>query len=160
MVAASGSKENFDFLISKGTNLNMKDTLGNDLMYYAFKYYNNNKEVTQHFINQLRLAGIHGKNKYKNENTLAHIAIEKNSVFLLKEAIKMGTNINSKNSLSLSPLHLAAMKATNKELIDVLLKSGAKKNTLTDFDESPYDLALQNELLNKGNIDLAFLKIN
>jgi ankyrin repeat protein len=141
----------------------MKDTLGNDLMYYAFKSYNNNnnnKEVTQHFINQLRLAGIHGKNKYKNENTLAHIAIEKNSVFLLKEAIKMGTNINSKNSLSLSPLHLAAMKATNKELIDVLLKSGAKKNTLTDFDESPYDLALQNELLNKGNIDLAFLKIN
>ena len=35
-----------------------------------------------------------------------------------------------------------------------------KKNTLTEFNESPYDLALQNELLNKENIDFAFLKID
>ena len=156
-----GKKENFDFLLSKGADLKIKDTLGNDLMYSAFNSYNSNKkQVTQHFINQLKLAGFHGKKTYKNENTLAHIAIEKQSIFLLEKAIEMGANINSKNNINLSPLHLAAMKATNKELIDVLLKNGAEKNTLTEFNESPYDLALQNELLNKGNIDLAFLKIN
>ena len=72
----------------------------------------------------------------------------------------MGTNINFKNSIHIIPLHLAAMKARNKELISVLLNNGTEKNTLTEFDESPYDLGLQNELLNKGNIDFSFLKID
>ena len=156
-----GKKENFDFLLSKGADLNIKDILGNDLMYYVFKSHNSKKkEVTQHFLNQLSSAGLNGKKMYGNGNTLAHIAIEKHSVFLLENAIEMGTDINFKNNINISPLHLAAMKATNKELIDILLNNGAEKNTLTEFNESPYDLALQNELLNKGNIDFAFLKID
>jgi ankyrin repeat protein len=156
-----GKKENFNFLLSSGAKLNTKDTLGNDLMYYVFKSHNSKKKkVTQHFINQLSTKGLNGKKIDENKNTLAHIAIEKQSVFLLEKAIEMGTNINFKNNINLSPLHLAAMKATNKELLDVLLNNGAEKNTRTEFNESPYDLALQNELLNKGNIDLAFLKID
>ena len=156
-----GKKENFDFLLSEGADLNLKDTSGNDFMYYVFKSHNSKKkEVTQHFINQLSSAGLNGKKMYENGNTLAHIAIEKHSVFLLEKAIEMGTNINFKNNINISPLHLAAMKSTNKELIDVLLNNGAEKNTFTEFDESPYDLALQNELLNKGNIDFTFLKID
>tara|TARA_B100000795_G_scaffold175029_1_gene132186 strand:+ start:456 stop:716 length:261 start_codon:yes stop_codon:yes gene_type:complete len=86
--------------------------------------------------------------------------LKKYLIFLLEKAIEMGTNINLKNNINISPLHLAAMKARNKDLIDVLLNNGAEKNTLTEFNESPYDLALQNELLNKGNIDFAFLKAN
>ena len=156
-----GKKENFDFLLSKAVDLNVKDIFGNDLMYYVFKSHTIKKtEVTQHFINSLNLAGLNGKKTYENGNTLAHIAIEKHSVFLLEKAIEMGTNINFKNNINISPLHLAAMKAKNKELIDVLLNNGAEKNTFTDFNESPYDLALQNELLNKGNIDFAYLKLD
>ena len=156
-----GKKENFDFLLSKGVDLNIKDVFGNDLMYYVFKFHNSKKkEVTQHFLNQLSSAGLNGKKMYENGNTLAHIAIEKHSIFLLKKAIEMGTNINFKNKINISPLHLAAMTSKNKELIDVLLNNGAEKNTLTEFNESPYDLALQNELLNKENIDFAFLKID
>ena len=156
-----GKKENFDFLLSKGADLHIKDFLKNDLMYYVFKSHNSKrKEVTQHFINELSAAGLNGKKIDENKNTLAHMAIEKHSVFLLEKAIEMGTNINLKNNINISPLHLAAMKARNKDLIDVLLNNGAEKNTLTEFNESPYDLALQNELLNKGNIDFAFLKAN
>jgi hypothetical protein len=42
----------------------------------------------------------------------------------------------------------------------LLLKNGADKELLTEFDESPYDLAIENELLRKENINLAFLKID
>jgi len=126
-----GKKENFDFLLSKGADLNSKDAMGNDLMYYVFKSYNSNKkELTQYFIDQLILAGLDGKKIYENENTLVYLAIEKYSVFLLNKAIEMGTNINFKNNMNISPLHLAAMKASNKELIDVLLKNGAEKKHL------------------------------
>jgi ankyrin repeat protein len=129
-------------------------------MYYVFQSHADTKKaVTQHFIDQLGAAGLNGKQVYENNNTLAHIAIEKNSVFLLEKAIEMGADINFKNAMYISPLHLAAMKATSKKLMAVLLEHGASKNTLTEFNESPYDLALQNELLTKENINLDFLKM-
>ena len=84
-------------------------------MYYVFKFHNSKKkEVTQHFLNQLSSAGLNGKKMYENGNTLAHIAIEKHSIFLLKKAIEMGTNINFKNNINISPLHLAAMTSKIK----------------------------------------------
>jgi hypothetical protein len=70
----------------------------------------------------------------------------------------MKTANNFKNNISMSSMHPTMIKATNKELIDVLLHNSAKINTPTEFNESPSNLALQNELLNKGNIDFYFLK--
>jgi ankyrin repeat protein len=156
-----GRKDHFDFLLSKGADLGITDALGNDLMYYVFKSFSpKNEDLTQYFIKRLKAYGLNGKSLYTNNNTLAHIAIEKHSVFLLEQAIAMGTNINLKNTTNLSPLHLAAMKAKNKTIINVLLEHGVEKNTRTEFNESPYDLALQNELLRAKNIDLTVLKTN
>tara|TARA_B110000003_G_scaffold200907_1_gene199556 strand:- start:3481 stop:3642 length:162 start_codon:yes stop_codon:yes gene_type:complete len=53
---------------------------------------------------------------------------------------------------------MAAMKAKDLEIISFLLKNGANKIIKTDFDESAYDLASENELLNKNNIDLKILR--
>ncbi len=154
-----GKKENFDFLLEQGADLNITDGNDYDLMYYAFKSYNSKKEeYTLHFINELKIAGLIPKKMYRDKNTLAHYAIEKQSVFLLEKAIELGVDLNYKNNINISPLHLAAMKATNKELISILLKNGSNKNILTEFDETPYDLALQNELLT--GINLTFLKID
>ena len=156
-----GKKENVDFLIQKGANLNIIDNNGNDLMYYAFQTYSPKKEnIIKQIIDQLKTAGINAKNINKDNNTLAHIAVEKHSVFLLETAINLGADINSKNTMNLSALHLAAMKSKNRDLIALLLKNGANKELLTEYDESPYDLAVQNELLKKENINLAFLKID
>ncbi|WP_027076073.1 ankyrin repeat domain-containing protein [Maribacter antarcticus] len=161
MAIEGGRKDNFDFLRNKGADLHGMDSLGNDLMYYAFISYNSKKEdLTKYIVTQLEIAGLDGKSIYHNKNTLAHIAIKKQSVFLLKKAIELGVDLNYKNDIHISPLHLAAMKATNTELITVLLKQGADKNTVTEFNESPYDLAIQNELLMNEKVDVAFLKMD
>jgi ankyrin repeat protein len=155
------NKENFDFLLAEGANLSLLDRKGNDLLYYAFVSHRNNTEnFTEHIIRTLQAAGIDGDKAYDDNNNLVHMAIEKQSVFLLEHAIRLGADVNAKNKMNISPLHLAAMKATNKDLISVLLAHGANKTALTEFNESPYDLAVQNEILKKENINLAFLKID
>ena len=56
----------------------------------------------------------------------------------------------------LTPLHLAAMKAKDVKLLQLLISKGADKKILTDFNESAFDLAKENELLSKS--DITFLK--
>jgi hypothetical protein len=50
------------------------------------------------------------------------------------------------------------MKATDPSLLDFLLKKGADRSILTDFEESAYDLARENEILNQKGVKLDFLK--
>ncbi|MEM9686693.1 MAG: ankyrin repeat domain-containing protein, partial [Bacteroidota bacterium] len=155
------SKEAFDYLIENGANLDIVDVVNNNLLYYAFDAYTPDKEeVTDYIITTLQNAGVKGTNVYAQGNTLAHIAIKKHSAFLLEKAIKLGVDINHKNNLNLSPLHLAAMKAKDKTLLSILLDNGADRQLLTEFNESAYDLAIQNELLEKEKFSLSFLKID
>ena len=152
-------KENFDLLIEHQADLNVQDTEGNNLLYYAFEAHTEGKEeITDYIINKNLTANVKGSHAYINGNTLAHIAIKKQSLFLLEKAIEIGVDINQKNDLELSPLHLAALKAKNEKLLSTLLNHGADKQLLTQFNESAYDLASQNELLEKGKVSLSFLK--
>ena len=50
------------------------------------------------------------------------------------------------------------MTGKNDELIKLLIRFGADKTIKTDFDESSYELALENELLKKNATDINFLK--
>ena len=52
------------------------------------------------------------------------------------------------------------MKATNNEIIDVLIAAGADKSILTDFGESSYDLASENEILISNKTDISRLQVN
>ena len=92
-------------------------------------------------------------------DTLWHLAVKANDLDLLKELTKCNIPINQKNSEGLTPLHLAAMKAQDADILKFLIAQGADKNSKTDFDESVFDLAAENELLNQQNIPLNFLKI-
>ena len=65
-------------------------------------------------------------------------------------------DINAKNKKGLSALQEAVLIAKNHKIIKHLLSKGADKNVKTDFDETLYDLAKENE--NLKNTDISFLK--
>ena len=50
------------------------------------------------------------------------------------------------------------MKSSNSEVLLLLIKHGADKNIMTDFEERAFDLASENELLKSEQIDIDFLK--
>ena len=69
-----------------------------------------------------------------------------------------GIPVNQKNDEGLTPLHIAAMKAKDTDILKFLIAQGADKALKTEFDESVYDLAKENELLQKQNVELNFLQ--
>lgn len=55
-------------------------------------------------------------------------------------------------------LHKAVLVAKNDTVIQYLLSIGAKKDIITNFGETPYQLAKENEFLTKNNVSIDFLK--
>lgn len=146
----------FTTLKEKGANVNVVDADGNNLFYHLFNAYNRRSaKGFDAFATALENANVSSKNASKN-TTLLHVAIEKGERKLIQKAMELGIGINQKNSDGLTPLHIAAMKAKDVKLLQMLLHKGADKAIKTDFDESVYDLAKENELLNKSDIN--FLK--
>ena len=115
---------------------------------------------TRQMITQLLKAGVSAHGVDSEGNTLAHIAVQKHSMFLLEKAIEMGVDLNKQNNMNLSPLHFAAMQGKDKDLMLMLVDKGANKELKTEFDESAYDLALENELLQKEKVNVQFLRMD
>ncbi|MEM9846421.1 MAG: ankyrin repeat domain-containing protein [Bacteroidota bacterium] len=150
----------FDLLLSKGADISVLDQKGNNMLYYIFNAYSSRNEATfNKFLTVANQQKLDGSVAFESGNTLAHIAVDKNAKVLLEKAIELGADINQKNNDGLTPLHLAAMKASNEELLTLLLKHGADKSILTDFEESAFDLASENELLTDKAVNVEFLKI-
>ncbi|RZK81006.1 MAG: ankyrin repeat domain-containing protein, partial [Pedobacter sp.] len=91
-------------------------------------------------------------------NTLYHVAIAKNDVSILKRLQPLGIDINAKNKEGFTVLHKAAMISKDDVVLKYLLSAGAKKEAVTGFDETAFDLASENESLTKNNISVTFLK--
>ncbi|MEM9528226.1 MAG: ankyrin repeat domain-containing protein, partial [Bacteroidota bacterium] len=159
LLTQRGNTKAFDYLLVNGADAQVVDTDGNDLLALAFQSFYAKREANyEHVIDALIEKELPLKKQYADGNTLAHLAIEQNSAFLLEKAIALGVDVNLRNDLGLSSLHLAAMKATNPELMDMLLAAGADKTLRTSFNESAYDLAHENELLGKAQVSLEMLK--
>ena len=153
-------KDAFNFLTKNGANLNIEDKNKDDLISLAFKNHIDRKdEDYEYIINNLVEMGVTAKPNYSEGNSLLHYAVEKNSKFLVKKALELNVDPNYKNQLGLTSLHLAAMKATNSFITEILIEAGADKNILTDFGESPYDLASENEILISNKTDITHLQI-
>lgn len=145
------------FLLKKGADLNVLDDDGNSLSYYLLNNYKSNN--TKSFEEKLKLLTKNGlvfdKLQHKN-NSLIHLATKQNNLQLLRRLEGFSIDINTKNDDGLTALQIAAMQGKDVNIIKYLISIGADKTIKTDFDESVYDLASENELLNKNNI--SFLK--
>ncbi|MFC5048618.1 ankyrin repeat domain-containing protein [Aquimarina hainanensis] len=148
-----------EFLLTAGANVNAVDKKGNTIGYYLIKSFSSKKE--NDFDKKVALLKKHGWNSQISEgngSTLFHIAMEKHSIPLLKKIHAMGININTKDKNGNTALHLAAMKSKNPKILKYLMTIGADKKIVTEFNESVYDLATENELLKENNSSLNFLK--
>jgi len=147
------------FLMEKGTSVQGQDRAGNGLGYYLVNGYSDSNELVfgQKLI-ILTAAGLKMDALQSNGETLLHLAVKKNSLPLLKALANYQIPMNTKNKEGYTPLHLAAMKATGTVILQFMIDKGADKKATTDFGETVYDLASENEILLKQNIKINFLQ--
>jgi len=159
MAVRSNSAEVVEFLLSKGANLNVVDKEGNNLAYYLFQSYGpRGKDDFDAKLKVLSDKGLNLAGIQPNGNSLYHLAVAKNDLALAKLVSSYKVDVNVKNKEGYTALHKAAMTAKDVELMQYLISVGAKKDIVTEFKESPYDLAAENEFLTKNKVSIDFLK--
>ncbi len=157
----SGSSAMVEYLMANGAKTDIDDQKGNNLAYYWIQSYQPTaakKDDFQNKYNLLHKAGVNFTNSQKDGNTLYHLAIAKNDLDLMKKLEKIGADINAKNKEGMTVLQKAALTANDDSILKYLVSKGAKKDIKTEFDETAYDLASENELLGKKKISVDFLK--
>lgn len=165
-----GSPEAVNLLLAKGADVNVKDKNGDNLGVYLVQSYrpqmmgrgqegaNAKQDPFTAKVKLLQDKGLNLATPQKDGNTLYHVAIIKNDLNLLKKIADLNVDINAKNKDGLTVLHKAAMVAKDDTILKYLISSGAKKEVTTEFDESAYALAKENESLTKNNVSVDFLK--
>jgi ankyrin repeat protein len=154
------SIEVVQFLLKKGADIDMTDAENNTLSFYLLNNFNANKpEIFEGKLRVLKENGLVVNQIQHAKNTLLQIATERNDLSLLKRLASLNIAINNINEEGLTALQIAAMKAKDTKIIEYLIRIGANKNVKTDFDESIYDLASENELLKEKKANIAFLKL-
>jgi ankyrin repeat protein len=165
MAIRSNSAETANYLISKGADVKALDKKGNNLAYYLMESYRPQRgpggPAGDEFGAKMALLkdkGINLTAPQKDGNTLYHLAVIKNDIGLLKRLEPLGIDINAKNADGLTALHRSAMIAKDDAMMKYLISAGAKKDAVTNFKETAYDLAAENESLTKNNVSVTFLK--
>jgi ankyrin repeat protein len=147
------------FLLDRGCDVFAKDHNGNTIAYYLVRSFDNIKpDEFDYKLKLLQEKGMQMNTTQAGGNTLIHLAAKDNNLVLLKLLSDFDINVNVKNDEGFTALHLIAMKATDDQSMKYLLSKGANKKIKTDFEETAYDLASENELLQKQNTSLNFLK--
>ena len=171
----SNSPEIVSYLISKGADVKILDKKGNNLAFYLIESYRpqggrgtggpgegaGSGPKRDDFTAKLDLLKEKGLNvtvPQKDGNTLYHLAIAKNDISLLKRLQPMGIDINAKNNEGLTALHKAALIAKDDTIMKYLISIGAQKESVTNFKETAFDLATENESLSKNKVSVNFLK--
>ncbi|WOI21813.1 ankyrin repeat domain-containing protein [Nonlabens ulvanivorans] len=159
MAVNRNTPEVVEFLLNKNAAIEMVDTQNNTLAYYLLNAYKANN--TGSFEAKLKLLldrGLSMRTVQNNGNTLLHIATLNNDLALLKRLASFDIDINTKNDDGYTVLQIAAMKAHSSDILQYLIANGADKTVITEFEESVYDLATANELLQQNDSSLKFLK--
>ncbi len=170
LAVRSNSADLVALLLSKGAQANVLDSKGNNLAFYLLESYrpvsatarpttgtNPNADFEQKWT-LLTKAGLNIATPQKNGSTLYHLAVAKNDLALFTRIAASGIDINAKDEEGLTALHKAALVAKDDRLLQYLLSAGANKSAKTNFNETAFDLASENETLRKNNVSLTFLK--
>lgn len=145
-----------ELLLKKGANVQILDQKKRSLAYYLINSFSErNKDDFYKKWDLLQQYGL-DMTALNGENYLLHWAIEKNNADLIQKIATLPLDINQKNNDGLTPLHKAIMTAKDTKIIQLLIKLGADIKITTDFGETPFDLAQENETLQHQNIQ--FLK--
>jgi len=140
----------YRYLIDNNLSTNARDSIGMTPFLYSVQ--NNSIEGIKILIEEK--TNVNVKNS-KGENAL-HIAVKRKNKEIINNIIKEIKNINEKTNEGMTALHISAMNSKNNEILKTLLKHGADKKLKTNFNETAFMLAKENELLN--NTPLNFLK--
>jgi ankyrin repeat protein len=153
------SPEVVEFLLENDSTALVKDAKGNTIAYYLVASYDSRKaDDYDAKLKLLQEKGVKMNTTQAKGHTLFHLAAKDNNLELLKHLSGFDIDVNSKNEEGLTALHLAAMKAEDGEMMKYLISKGADTKIKTSFEETVYDLASENELLQKQNTSLNFLK--
>jgi uncharacterized protein len=170
MAVSSGTPKAVEILLNKGADVQLINKEGNNLGFYLIQSYRpqmnrgpegNNTLKEDPFTEKIKLLqdkGLDLAAPQKDRSTLYHFALLKNDITLLKKLADLKIDVNTKNNEGLTALHKAAMVAKNDIIMNYLISIGAKKDIKTEFDETAYALAKENETLTKNNISVEFLK--
>jgi ankyrin repeat protein len=167
LAVRGNSSEVISFLISKGADVKVLDKKGNSLAYYAIESFRSQggrgggRPGQDDFPAKIKLLQQHGldfKAPQENGDGLYHLAVAKNNLSLLKSLEPLGLDVNAKNKEGITALHKSAMIAKDDTVMKYLLSIGAKKDAQTNFEETAFSLASENESLTKNNVSVTFLK--
>lgn len=158
----SNSADVIEFLLANKADVNATDKKGNGLAYYLIQSYKpvrpGQKDEFATRLDLVQQAGYNLGAPQKNGNTIYHNAAAKNDVKLFQLLAGVKVDVNARNQEGITALHRAALVAKNAEVLRLLVDKGADRTLTTDFEETAFDLASENESLQAANVNLDFLK--
>ncbi len=161
----TGAPEIVQALLKNKADINVLDKDGNNLAFHWFNSFRPSPasatQKSDPFTEKLQIlkaAGLDVAKPQENGSTLYHIAITKENMDLINKAAELNVDINAQDKDGMTALHKAALIAKDDVFLKKLVELGAKKDLKTEFDETPFDLASENDFIKENNAALDLLK--